>query len=243
MVSPAAISAGIDVANLGFGIYDRFAGDGSSDTAVNDTRFMNDFAWKQSLRNEEFQKELARNGIRMRVADAEAAGLHPLVGAGINPASGGFSTSGFVGAQQNPSPRQFNAPSFGQNISRAAAATMTEEERLLMHANTQKALAEADFAQSQAALARRQVANLGKTPPIPKSHIQIMNEDGSISTINNPDIAGAIMSDPLGMWGTSLSNTGDSIRRVRNAYKWTDPRGWRTIEAERDQRLNYKNLP
>lgn len=113
-----------DLANIGFGIADRLSG--GSDTAANDARFMNDFAWKQSLRNEEFQKQLATQGIRMRVADAEAAGIHPLAALGVNPSGGGNFASAFT----QPIPR--DKPQWqglGQDISRAVHAMTTPEEK------------------------------------------------------------------------------------------------------------------
>lgn len=187
-----------------------------------DQRWLADFQWKQSLRNEDFQHQLATNGIRLRVADAEAAGLHPLVGAGINPASGSFGMpiSGGGGGESSGSKFASKLSDLGQNISRAAASTMTQDERLMLHANALKAQSEADLAHSQAALARAQTAQLGKNPPIPNAHTLIRNDDGSFSTINNPDLAGAIMSDPLGMWGTAVHNT---ISDTVKSPKWSIP--------------------
>ena len=187
-----------------------------------DQRWLADFQWKQSLRNEDFQHELATHGIRLRVADAEAAGLHPLVGAGINPASGSFGMpiSGGGGGESSGSKFASKLADMGQNISRAAASTMTQDERLVLHSNAMKAQSEADLARSQAALARAQTAELGKKPPIPNAHTLIRNDDGSFSTINNPDLAGAIMSDPLGMWGTAVHNT---VSDIKHSPKWDIP--------------------
>lgn len=215
LIAASLIAGGTSL--LGGGLNNMFGGGGSQGLSRDDQRWMADFSWKQSLRNEQFQQDLARNGIRMRVDDAVAAGLHPLVGAGINPASGGFSAGLFGGSPEMPKSRNFDfVGNAGQNIARAMTSTMTQDERLIQHANAIKAEAEADFAQSQALLARREVNGMGRTPPIP-SHIQIQNPDGSSSMINNPDIAGGLMSDPLGAWGTSIHNT---TRSISDSPKW-----------------------
>lgn len=74
--------------------------------------------------NYKAQKEFAQNGIRWRVADAKAAGIHPLYALGASTAS--FSpVSGYGG--DNGISDAFNT--FGQGISRAAQAKMTRDER------------------------------------------------------------------------------------------------------------------
>lgn len=177
-----------------------------SDTAANDTRFMNDFAWKQSLRNEEFQRDLAQHGLRWRTEDAQRAGLHPLVGAGINPAQGGWSGPAFVGAPESRRGSGVTA-SYSQDVSRARAATMTAEEKEIRA--LELARLQADTAESFArkAIAERELAQMGKTPPMPQKYIQIVNEHGDVETIYNPDIAAAMMADPLGTWANSFRKT------------------------------------
>lgn len=73
--------------------------------------------------NYEAQKEFAQYGIRWKVADAKAAGIHPL-------AALGAMTSGYT-----PSQTMFTSPDYsfvgemGQNIGRAVDAKRTQEER------------------------------------------------------------------------------------------------------------------
>lgn len=74
--------------------------------------------------NYEHQKEFAQNGIRWRVADAKAAGLHPLAALGFSGAS--YSPSAVVG----DSPDYSFLADAGQNIGRAMDAKKTEQERL-----------------------------------------------------------------------------------------------------------------
>lgn len=72
-------------------------------------------------RNYERQKQFAQHGIRWRVADARAAGIHPLAALGANLHSYGPARIG--------GGSDYGLASMGQNISRAMAARMTEQER------------------------------------------------------------------------------------------------------------------
>lgn len=74
--------------------------------------------------NYQAQKEFAQNGIRWRVADAKAAGLHPLAALGAQTPS--YTPSAFVG---DTSWMGDAAQSLGQGIGRAAEAKMTAKER------------------------------------------------------------------------------------------------------------------
>lgn len=84
-----------------------------------------DFQSAEAAKDRDMQMEFAKNGIRMRVADAVAAGLHPLVGAGVTPYQG--SPIG-VGGSQATSPG-YSSSHMGQDISRAIGAVQTSEER------------------------------------------------------------------------------------------------------------------
>lgn len=71
--------------------------------------------------NRQSQEEFAKHGIRWRVEDAQAAGVHPLfaLGGGVTP----FTPQATAFAEA------------GQNIGRAAFTSMTEGERALQEAN------------------------------------------------------------------------------------------------------------
>lgn len=73
-------------------------------------------------RNYQAQKEFAQQGLRWKVADAEAAGVHPLYALGAQGQSFSPSFVGDTGVGQGLS----NA---GQDISRAAMTTATNNER------------------------------------------------------------------------------------------------------------------
>lgn len=76
------------------------------------------FKLYQQRRGEAFQEQFAKEGLRWRVADAEAAGLSPVYGAGL------------AGAVGTPIPiMQTSLGEMGQNISRAALAGATTEEK------------------------------------------------------------------------------------------------------------------
>lgn len=73
--------------------------------------------------NYQAQKEFAQNGIRWKVADAKAAGLHPLAALGSSTAQ--YSPSAVVGGSDDYS----WLGDVGQGIGRAVDAKMTERER------------------------------------------------------------------------------------------------------------------
>ena len=81
-------------------------------------------AEKMQQANYAAQKEFAQNGIRWRVEDAKAAGIHPLYALGASTAA--YSpVSGYAG--DNGISQAANE--FGQGISRAVQAKMTRDER------------------------------------------------------------------------------------------------------------------
>ena len=72
--------------------------------------------------NIDAQREFAQNGIRWKVADARAAGLHPLVSLGAQTAS-------FTPSMVGDNSLGDAVANMGQNIGRAIDAKATEEER------------------------------------------------------------------------------------------------------------------
>lgn len=217
---------GMDLANLGFGIYDRMQG--GSDTAVNDQRFMNDFAWKQALRNEDYQ----HNYMQYRSRDAQLAGLHPLAALGVNVGSGP-SAAAFTGVENFSRNRAFGDMShLGQNTSRALLSQATADERALSAATINKINSEADFAQASAAEARKRTASMGLPPPMPdmaksNKYQLVKNAMGRYEWILSPEASQGIMSDPIKMWANSLENavagpeTYPFWKRVRKSLRFS----------------------
>lgn len=82
-----------------------------------------------------YQKQLNESGIRMRVADAKAAGLHPLAAIGqsatpLSPISVGSHNVDFGSGGRTPDIGS-SLSNMGQGVGRAMAATATKEERVL----------------------------------------------------------------------------------------------------------------
>lgn len=116
---------------------------------------------KQAAKREyEYQKEFAQHGIRWKVADAKAAGIHPLAALGSNTLS--YSPQR-IGASD------YGISRFGQDISRALAATKTKEEKMSDQIDLQ-------FKREQ--LNHMQLQNLGLLQEIEK------NNKPSIPTLN-----------------------------------------------------------
>lgn len=76
----------------------------------------------------QMQKEFAQNGIRWKVADAKAAGLHPL--AAIGAAGASYSPVSYAGDRPSGGDLGQSLKDMGQGLGRAVAATQTKEERV-----------------------------------------------------------------------------------------------------------------
>lgn len=169
-MAAALISGGSNLLSGGLGMFGSSGGMSAGQRA--DQRFMNDFAWKQSLRQEQFQKDLATHGIRMRVADAEAAGLHPLVAAGVNPTGGAPVSVGFDGSGGPRGMNKYDRASdmvgrMGQDISRSVASTMSKNERLLQEARLATELSQRNALDAETQLKIAQAEHLRRNPPQP----------------------------------------------------------------------------
>lgn len=79
------------------------------------------------------QKEFAQHGIAWKVADAKAAGLHPLAALGAQ-------TSSFSPVSVGGDAPKVDFSSLGQDLSRAAKAMSTSEQRRLVDEDRQRKL-------------------------------------------------------------------------------------------------------
>lgn len=77
---------------------------------------------QMARQNEQTQREFAQHGIRWKVADAQAAGLHPL-------AALGSQTTSFSPVSVGGDAAKLDLGSMGQDIGRAIKAATTQEER------------------------------------------------------------------------------------------------------------------
>lgn len=110
--------------------------------------------------NEQVQREFAQHGVSWRVADAKAAGLHPL-----------FALSG-SGATYSPSAQPvFNGAELGQNLSRAASAFSSPTDQELKKAQLEavQAATTRDYAQASVFASEAKRLEQQSNPPVAQS--------------------------------------------------------------------------
>lgn len=114
----------------------------------------------QQRANYEAQKEFATHGIRWKVADAKAAGIHPLFALGGNTAS--YSPNPIVAGD-------YGVGASGQNIGRAIEAKQTPGERIANNWNEEisreRALLENELVRTQIASAQLALKKQAAQPP------------------------------------------------------------------------------
>lgn len=125
------------VGQLAGGVSGLFGGGGQSSwTGAQNANMMqnwrnDDLAFRE--REFQFQQEMAKNGIRWRVDDAKAAGLHPLAALGAS--SGSYSPVSVVSAAPQGQEGYDGGgigkslADMGQGLGRAISATQTPEEK------------------------------------------------------------------------------------------------------------------
>lgn len=138
MVAWPLVAQGVTAAASAASAASGFMGEGGEGLNRDDARYLADFQMKQALRNEQFQNDLAKQGIRWKVADAEAAGLHPLAALGVNSGAGSFGTAFDTSGRNAPSRLQRGLSGLGQDVSRAAMAMTTPQEKEFKQLQLQK---------------------------------------------------------------------------------------------------------
>lgn len=127
-----------------------------------------------NAQNNELQREFAQNGIRWKVADAKAAGLHPLAALGATGAS--FTPSGIQISGDNSLGNGIAeaANVMGQNINRARQATQSQAEREmeqinldLARQNLYNSRSQGNLLDAQAATAWASINGQPANPPMP----------------------------------------------------------------------------
>lgn len=157
MVWPAIIGAGAGLlGNLAGGLF------GQANQAGQNAN-----QWAMAQQNYNNQKEFAQHGIRWKVEDAKAAGLHPLFA--LSGSGATYSPSTFVPGDSSPMGDAMSR--MGQDVSRAAYATMTRPERQ----STQMTALQLENAGLQNDLLRSQIArnNASIGPPMPGGGVSI----------------------------------------------------------------------
>lgn len=145
----------------------------------------------QQKRQEDFQREFAQMGVRWRVADAKAAGLHPLAALGTS------------GASATPVP--VSSVPDGQNVSGDATRQQTMLERIMLGLQIYTALASAerDFAQASAlrSEARRNTqAAASSAPLVLPSEVGAVQPGPSATAQRVQDEYGDIVENVYGLW-------------------------------------------
>lgn len=110
--------------------------------------------------NYDMQKEFAQNGLRWKVADAVAAGLHPLAALG---ATGYSASPSFVNGEPDNSMSHM-VSRMGQNISRAVAAGQTNAEREATRLNLESMAIDNDLKKLQL---KKLMTDMSSTKPMP----------------------------------------------------------------------------
>ena len=178
----------------------------------------------------EMQKEFAQNGIRWKVADAKAAGIHPLAALGAqtfsyNPIAVG--DNGIADALSQ----------MGQGIDRAVAAKQTAEERAL----------EQDFVDKQRELDIRQK----------EKNIQLLdseiyrNNSAAYESLKRASIPPAMPSTfRKGFDGQGDAKSGNTpglevaggVDKPFNKYAWTvNPEGKMELQPSQDYAQSYED--
>lgn len=135
--------------------------------AFSDNRDQRNEAFYQADKNEALQREFAQNGLRWKVADAQAAGLSPL-----------FAVGG-AGAAFSPNPITIGGSGddfgdrMGQSLTRAISGQSTSAEKALhvaqlrvLESQADKNQAEAFYYASQASRGTQSAGQSGSFPPV-----------------------------------------------------------------------------
>lgn len=168
--------------------------------------------------NIDWQKQLAKSGLSMRVADAVKSGLHPLVGAGVNPAQGSpvYASGG---------DHQMDWGKHGMDLSRAINMGLTKEEKLLK-------IEAVKSAKIDNAIKQRTLDGMNQQNPPPLKGIPIETMSGGESRVNyTPQQITA--SDSMGMGAginpsetTDIDWRGRAITRPLNTEAYGDEAPW-----------------
>lgn len=110
-------------------------------------------------KNAAMQKEFAQQGLRWKVEDARAAGLHPLAALGAQTHA---ASPSYIG--DPPSDQSSVFRSMGQDFSRAIDATRTSDERFTARMNA----LQVEHGELENQMLRSQIARMGQpNPPFP----------------------------------------------------------------------------
>lgn len=203
-----------------------FGGGGNNNNFYNQLAVMREQA--------QLQREFAQNGIRWKVEDAKAAGIHPLYALGGSGAS--YSPSAVSVGSDTESSLGRDLANMGQGLGRAVAASASKEDRAdaayqsqlrimgLERASLENRLLETQIAASQSALMRGQIG-----PGIPTGR----SVAGDPSHVIKP---AEITASASGMAGIEAGP-----QQPGNRYVAMTPDG-RTVAALPSKDMNFEEL-
>jgi len=171
----------------------------------------------------QFQKDFAQHGIQWRVEDARNAGLHPLAALGANVSIPSASPV----FQDSSSPLADALGNMGQDIMRALKSNVSEEQKILMDLQVERAQLENDFLRSK-------IRNTDQdTASMPTGSGYFMQGQGDSKKVLVGDVAGnsvsvggrVISTDPLSSDAQTLEDrygdVGGIIFGIMNMIKDT----------------------
>lgn len=168
-----------------------------------------------------FQNDLAKNGVRYRVEDAKAAGIHPLFALGMSP----FNPSPVSVGGDGGTNFSEGFSRMGQNLSRAIDSTRTSDERVsarLQALGLERAELQNDLLRSQIARNNQQMG-----PPMPSS-----SPDPYGSRFLSSDQGPLITDEPLERHGFDPGNPSLEAGSIPDVG-WTRTRtGWQPVQSK-----------
>lgn len=171
--------------------------------------------------NVKMQKEFAQQGIRWKVKDAEAAGIHPLYALGAN-------THSFAPISVGSSPLAEGISAAGQDIGRAVHATSTDAERATAFVKTSQQLQlqrmglENELLASQIAKIR-QAGSVPAMPSIGSRHLV----DGQGDSAGGP-----IIDAPLKRITSAPEAPSQEVGSVADVAHARTPTGWAPVMSK-----------
>lgn len=148
---------------------------------------------KINQQNIDLQKQFAQSGVQWKVADAKAAGIHPLAALGAQ-------THSFAPISVGSNNTDFGA--VGQNIGRALDATMspqdrqTDASRAITNLQIERGTLENELLRTQLASQTALVTQAGRSPGVPAGPTASPNPALS-GNPNLPQVPGIVTDNPM----------------------------------------------
>jgi hypothetical protein len=162
----------------------------------------------KSINNQNIQqqREFAQDGIQWKVADAKAAGIHPLYALGANTTS--FTPQNVGGSSYDLGRALADS---GQDIGRAIRATSTKAQRQLQDINLQSAKLDLEGKEIDNAIRASQLAKMsqqiGPSLPTANDNLVISGQGDSPVDVNRQQVTAVSRSNPSQFSGGHASTT------------------------------------